>query len=168
LAAQRAAPYGGEHAARTVRLRKAESDYRMKFQLFVCGRTFDVDAFLAATGLHCDRVFRRGEKYGYRGDWTEESSGFNLYLGDESKLDLEQQVEVALRFLDENREALSRVSTWPGLESATLAFSPEVEVETSMVSTKVYRFPVSLVRSCAALRLELGFAVRLKWPEELQ
>jgi hypothetical protein len=137
------------------------------FQLFVCGRTFDVDAFLAATGLHCDRVFRRGEKYG-SGGWTRESSGFNLWLGDESKLSLEQQVEVALRFLDDNREALSRLKAWPGLESATLALSPEVEIHRSIVCTKLYGFPVSLVQSCAALGLELGLVVRLKWPEELE
>jgi hypothetical protein len=137
------------------------------FQLFVCGRTFDVDAFLAATGLHGDRVFRCGEKYG-SGGWTHERSGFNLWLGDESKLSLEQQVEVAVRFLDDNRQSLSRLKAWPGLESATLALSPEVELNRSIVCTKLYAFPVSLVQACAALGLELGLAVRLKWPEELE
>jgi hypothetical protein len=84
------------------------------FQLFVCGRTFDVDAFLAATSLHCDRVFRCGEKYG-SGGWSRERSGFNLCLGDKSKLSLEQQAEVAARFLDDNRKVLARLKAWPGL-----------------------------------------------------
>jgi hypothetical protein len=134
------------------------------FQLFASGRAFDVDGFLAATGLHCDRVFRNGEKYG-SGGWIREVSGFNRWLGDDTDLSLDQQFEVAARFLEENHEVLSRLRTWPGLESVTLVLSPEVELDASIICTKVYGFPLSLIKTCATLGLELGLTVRLKRPE---
>ena len=132
----------------------------MNFQLIASGLTFDVDGFLAATGLRCDRVFRRGEKYN--------SSGFSRVIGKAGKLSFEQQVEVAIRFVDENREVLIRLREWPGLGTAEILFSPEVELRRNTVCTTSYTLPVSLVQSCAALGLELGVAVRLKWPEELE
>jgi hypothetical protein len=139
----------------------------MRPQFFASGVTFDVDGFLAATGLHCDRVFRCGEKYG-SGGWPRDHSGFNRWLADESELSLEQQFEVAARFLNENREALSRLRAWPGLDTAMLALIPDLEVTRSVICTKLYAFPASLVHSCAELRLELGLAVRLKWSEECE
>jgi hypothetical protein len=84
------------------------------------------------------------------------------------EFNLEQQFEVAARFLDENRAALSQLSTWPGVESATLALCPEVELDRSTICTKLYAFPVSLVQSCAGFGLQLGLALRLTWADELE
>jgi hypothetical protein len=84
------------------------------------------------------------------------------------EFNLEQQFEVAARFLDENRAALSRLTTWPGVGSATLALCPEVELDRSTICTKLYAFPVSLVQCCAGLGLQLGLALRLTWAEELK
>ena len=132
----------------------------MNFQFIASGPNFDVDGFLAATGLRCDSIFRRGEKY--------KSTGFRRVIGEAGELTFEQQVEVAVRFVGENREVLSRLRQWPGLRTAEILFSPEVALKVNVVCTRSYTMPVSLVRSCAALGLELGVAVRLKWPEELE
>jgi hypothetical protein len=140
----------------------------LNFQLIASGPTFDVDGFLAATGLSCDRVFRRGETVGAGGNTTYKSSGFSRVLGKAAELSFEQQVEVAGRFVDEHRELLSRLSAWPGLERAKILLSPEARLTHNTVCTKSYTIPVSLVQSCAALGLELGIAVRLRWPEELE
>lgn len=132
----------------------------LNFQFIASGPSFDVDGFLAVTGLRCDSIFRRGEQY----KWT----GFRLVIGKAEELTFEQQVEAAIRFVDENREVLSRLRQWPGLREAVIIFSPEVALKGGVVCTRRYTMPVTLVQSCAALGLELGVAVRLKWPEELE
>jgi hypothetical protein len=89
-------------------------------------------------------------------------------IGEAGELTFEQQVKAAICFVDENREALSRLRQWPGLRAAEILFSPEVALRGNVVCTRSYTIPASLVQSCAALGLELGVAVRLKWPEELE
>jgi hypothetical protein len=130
----------------------------LSFQLNASGRAFDVDAFLAATSLCCNRVFRRGQG-------SYKSSGFSLVLGNSEQLTFDQQVDVALHFLDENRELLTRLKAWPGVDHAEILLTPELKLKPSVICTKSYTFPVALVQACAALGLELGTAVRLKWPE---
>src|SRR5262249_43437558 len=132
----------------------------LNFQFIASGPDFDVDGFLAATGLRCDSIFRRGEKY--------KSTGLRLVIGKAEELVFEEQLEAAIRFVDQNREVLSELRQWPGLRGAEIIFSPEVALTGNTVCTRSYMMPASLVQSCAALGLELGVAVRLKWPEELE
>ncbi|HEX3315329.1 MAG TPA: hypothetical protein VHR72_10585, partial [Gemmataceae bacterium] len=129
----------------------------MDFQFIASGSAFDVDGFLAATGLHCDSIFRRGDKY--------KQTGFRRVLGKAGDLSFEQQIDAASRFVDENQVVLSRLREWAGLRHAEILFSPEIVPRVDMTSTRSYTMPAAFVQTCAALGLELGVAVRLKFPD---
>jgi hypothetical protein len=126
-------------------------------QFIASGSAFDVDGFLAATGLHCDSIFRRGDQY--------KRTGFRRVLGKAGELSFEQQIEAASRFLDENQDVLSRLREWAGLRHVEILFSPEIVPRVDMPSTRSYTMPAAFVQTCAALGLELGVAVRLKFPD---
>jgi hypothetical protein len=118
------------------------------------------------TGFKFDWVFRRGERHGQR---TLDRSGFHLHLGDASKLTLDQQMDIAVQFLESNRDAIVRLRQWPGLEEAMVMLSPEHPMRHDVVGSPIIDIPLELMRICTDLRMEIAVGIRYKWmgrPEE--
>jgi hypothetical protein len=150
------ASWGGPQQSRSF----AGKGQRMKFQVFGCGRLFDVDACGVGTGFKFDWMFRRGERHGQR---TLDRSGFHLHLGDATKLTLDQQVGIATQFLTSNREAIVRLRQWPGLEEAKVMLSPEHPMRHDVVGSPIIDIPLALMRICTDMQLEIALGIRYKW-----
>lgn len=134
---------------------------RLEFQLIASGNFFDVDGFLATTTLGYQRVFRR------RDNNVQFSSGFTRVIGNAAELTFDQQVHLAVRFIEEHKSELKRLMTWPGVTKVEVILSPALELARNIVCTQCYSVPPSLVQACASLGLSVGIAVRVKWPNEI-
>jgi hypothetical protein len=136
------------------------NEKKMKFQVFGCGRLFDVDACGVGTGFKFDWIFRRGERHGQR---NLDRSGFHLHLGDATKLSLDQQIGIAAQFLTSNREAIVRLRQWPGLEDIKVMLSPEHPMRPDVVGSPIVDIPLELMRICTDLGLGIALGIRYKW-----
>jgi hypothetical protein len=83
-----------------------------RFHIFALGETFDVDAFLATSKLHPDYVWRR------KGNGP--TNGLEFLLGDGQTIPLRRQEEIAIAFLEANRDELQALAQFPGLEALNL------------------------------------------------
>jgi hypothetical protein len=83
-----------------------------RFHIFALGEQFDVDAFLAASPLIPDFVWRQ------QGNGP--TNGFDILLGDGKATMLTQQEEMAAAYLAANRDALRELATFPGVEALNL------------------------------------------------
>jgi hypothetical protein len=97
----------------------------MSCVLRAIGAAFDVDAFLADSGLQAETVFHRGAaKLPGSPDGAKWSaSGFNVAVSDDGGLDdLPLQVRDASRFLNQHEDELRRLGGFPGVEEVCLDF----------------------------------------------
>ena len=118
------------------------------------GKNFDVDAFLAHCTLPVCAVKRLGapvhpasEPDGRR--YTE--SGVHVLAGEGDFSDLPLQVEQAIAFLRKNESELRRLSTFSGVEIATLDFG----IERRDVIFQFDRLPAELLQLAGSLGLDI-------------
>jgi hypothetical protein len=118
------------------------------------GKNFDVDAFLAHCTLPVCAVKHLGtpvhpasEPDGRR--YTE--SGVHVLAGDGDFSDFPLQVEQAIAFLRSNESELRRLSTFPGVEIATLDFG----IEHRDVIFQFDRLSAELLQLAGALGLDI-------------
>lgn len=118
------------------------------------GKNFDVDAFLAHCTLPVCAVKRLGapvhpasEPDGRR--YTE--SGVHVLAGERDFSDLPLQVEQAIAFLRKNESELRRLSTFSGVEIATLDFG----IERRDVIFQFDRLPAELLQLAGSLGLDI-------------
>ena len=104
-----------------------------EFRIFAHGETFDVDAFLAATTLHPDRIWHRGDE---RHDWLDSrysSSGVEFMLGDGRVVPLSEQERMAIAYLEAHRDELRRLGEFPGADTFILGLQYVSEFDESLV-----------------------------------
>lgn len=125
----------------------------MSCVLRAIGTTFDVDAFLADSGLRPQALFHRGEARlpGVPGAPTWSASGFNVGVSEEGFLDLAPQVRDAGRFLNEHEDELRRLGAFPGVEEVCLDFG--IARKDAAMQSDV--FPADLLWQAGALDIDL-------------
>jgi hypothetical protein len=77
-------------------------------------RSFDVDAFLAGSSLHADRIWHQGDVI--RKDVAEDS-GFSVMVSSSADDLLGEQMEGAIEFLTAHREDFRQLAKDPTIEA---------------------------------------------------
>jgi hypothetical protein len=133
--------------------------------LRVSGRSFDPDSYLAACGLRAYKVFHAGEP-----EWKSrpegkrhDASGFRVDVSRES--DLAAQVRDAVKFLDEFRDVLSKLTSISGVEDMRLDFPVDLRIDRQKIMAQFDYFPPELISKAGALGL--GIEVSL-YPPDLE
>ncbi len=91
------------------------------FAIFAHGHAFDVDAYLQATKLDFDYVWRRGEPKLYSCLGTPNTtSGVEKVLGPGERITMHEQERIAIDFIVANRDELRKLGTWPGVDVFTI------------------------------------------------
>jgi hypothetical protein len=125
-----------------------------QFTLFAHGETFDVDAFLKATSLTFDKVWRRGEPKVPGGPSLHGTSGVEKVLGDGTAILLSEQESIACEFVKANRDGLRTLASWPGADYRILGLQRHVELKRG-VGGFVMGPPFDLM----AIALDVGFRI---------
>jgi hypothetical protein len=100
------------------------------FTLFAHGQSFDVDAFLNATTLRFDEVWRRGDQPRYSCiESPYKTSGVEVVLGDGRTIPFLEQDGVAIEYLEAHRNELRAVAKFPGVETFILGLQYHVRLE---------------------------------------
>jgi hypothetical protein len=107
-----------------------------EFRLFAHGETFDVDAFLAATKLRPDHVWRRGDQRRYYTciDSPHPTSGVEFVLGDGMTVPFLEQEGIAIEYLKAHREELRALAQFPGAETFILGLQYHTGLEDGVVA----------------------------------
>ncbi len=135
--------------------------------LRVTGKRFDVDQHLAASGLSPCNVFRTGEfrstsrPQGKR----HEVSGFTVEVSRGSWSCVDGQVNDAIAFLKQHKDALAVLRSAPGVEDMRLDFSVDLRIDRESVLVQFDYFPPALVSRAGALGLGLEISV---YPVDLE
>jgi hypothetical protein len=126
----------------------------MSCVLRAIGAAFDVDAFLADSGLRAETVFHRGTPKlpGSPDGATWSASGLNVSVSDHGGLDdLALQVRDASRFLNQHEDELRRLGGFPGVEEVCLDFG----IRRRDVAMQTDVFPADLLWQAGALDIDL-------------
>ena len=128
-------------------------DTANQFILFAHGEDFDADAFLKATSLTFEKVWRRGEAKHPGWDVLHETSGVEKVLGDGRLIHLPEQERIACEFLRANRDSLRDLASWPGAKHRVLGLQRHVELNPGIGG-----FCMGPPSSLMAAALDVGFS----------
>ena len=124
-----------------------------EFRFFALGEDFNVDAFAAKCSLEPSYIWRKGEVKRYSCVGTPyPSSGIEFRLGNEAKIAFPAQQALAIAFIQKHREALSRLSAFPGVTHCTLGLQYDAKFESNVVG-----FSMSASKELMSLLVEVGF-----------
>lgn len=144
-------------------LLSSPGDHLALFKVIVHGAAFDVDTYLASTGLLVDHVFHPADQpRGRPADtyWH----GFQVRLGPLS-LDADKQAAVAARYLVEHHAALAGLAAFKTSTKVVL-LSPELPC-TPCIATRAFSLPAALIVPAAELGFEVRFTFRLRSAENV-
>ena len=124
----------------------------MPCNFWASGEAFDVDAFLEATSLSPDRIFRRGETRRTVGsNDVNQESGFTIVVSEGGFDDFDQQTVDAIASLKTNRMMLAQLATAPIAVSMVLDFG----VRWPDTCTHTDRIPAELVHEAGNARVAI-------------
>jgi hypothetical protein len=125
-----------DDASRRLRgaLDRSRIPLRGHFELFALGEDFDVDAYLRATPLSFDSVWRRQE-----GGLP--TSGVGMLLGNGAEIPLMDQQRLAIQFLASNRDALRELARFHGITSFTLGLQYNIKLTAGLLGFCMSRRP---------------------------
>ena len=135
--------------------------------LRVSGKQFDADRYLALSGLEAIKVFRRGEpRFASNPEGKlNDLSGFNVEVSDASWEGVSEQVEDAVAFLKENRDAIRMLRSAPGVEDMSLDFPVDLRIDRVNIVSQLDYFPPELISLAGALGLGIEISV---YPRDLE
>ncbi len=120
------------------------------------GSAFDVDVFLKSSPFRPTVVYRKGQRRKPASRGPHIASGFNLVICPEED-SLEKQIKSALAFLRGNREELTRLTRFGGVETVVLDFScPQGEI-----AIRSARFPSELLVAAGAAGIDIHISFYL-------
>jgi hypothetical protein len=129
----------------------------MACSLSARGKSFDVDAFLAASSLEPSGIWRKGESIG-TGTGTSakrhEYSGFSVRVSASGRADFDGQLRDVRRFLRRQQAELKRLRQARGVKDLWLDFG----VMWSDVAVHVDAFPADLVEAAGRVPLILSIS----------
>ena len=101
-----------------------------QFCIFAHGCTFDVDAFLGTTTLRPDYVWRRGDQRRYACvESRHPTSGVEFVLGDGRRVSPLEQEQIAISYIQANRDQLSALGQFAGVEAFILGIQYICELD---------------------------------------
>jgi hypothetical protein len=130
---------------------KSLRDY---FALFVHGDGFDVDDYLSSASLVFDEIWRKGEQRPVCVDSGYETSGVRKYLGDATRLSIEEQDRIAVDFVEANRQQLRHLFAYPGAKYRLLGLQHPFKVDDGTLG-----FAIGPSARLMSLALDLGFEI---------
>lgn len=104
------------------------------FTLFAHGDGFDVDAYLEATSLSFDEIWRRGDLRGCA-EFIQDrrpTSGVEKQLGCGWELPIHEQDQIACDFLEAHERALKHLAQFPGVDTFILGLHYRIELTTDI------------------------------------
>jgi hypothetical protein len=101
----------------------------MSCVLRVAGETFNVDEFLAGSRIEPCKIWHKGDAKSRSGKESP-SAGFNADVSVADFDEFPAQVQDAIRFLRDNHDDLSRLSTAAGVSDIDLDFGIAIRPET--------------------------------------
>lgn len=117
------------------------------------GKTLDIDAIKSRISLTPNNFFRKGDAKSRNREW--ETSGLTFVVSDAPGNDLSQQISDAVEFLSRNKEDLTKLRDFMGLEDLRLEFSVDKK--------KGFRqdtfFPAGLVKSAGDLAIGIELLI---------
>jgi hypothetical protein len=116
----------------------------------------DIEAVVAGFPLKPLAVFRKGALPRPMAKRVSTSNGFNVEVSNHDGMHLAEQVADAEGFLERNRDALSLLSTTPGITSLSLDFGTDFDDEDV---ARTHRLPWSVLQLCAALEISIDISV---------
>jgi hypothetical protein len=124
----------------------------MSCVLQATGKTFDVDEFLKNSSLDALTAFHRGAAQSPTSSTRRsDSSGIKVSVSTRESSDLRGQVKDAVGFLIDNKQELSRLRDFPGVERIDLDF----QVEDREMVFQSDAFPPGLLSLLGELRIGL-------------
>jgi hypothetical protein len=135
--------------------------------LCVTGTQFDVDLYVARSGLTALKVFRAGEpRSALRPEGKRvEVSGFTVNVSRHPFDDLPGQVTDAIAFLNEHGKALATLRSAPGVEDMRLDFPVDLRIDRRKIMAQFDSFPPDLVSLAGAIGLGLELSI---YPPDLE
>ena len=100
----------------------------MSCVLRVSGKALDVDALLSSVPLRADRFWRTGEPRGKIAKKPHADSGANFLASDADLDAFAKQVIEVTAFLESNLGSVRKLTSFPGVEHATLDFGVALNV----------------------------------------
>lgn len=134
--------------------------------LRAAGADFDVDKFVGVSTLSSCEVYRKGEPKGRRGK-LHEKSGLNIIVSEADGDDLQQQIEDAVKFLEENMaevEFLFRFAEDVSLDFGVWQRASSVITATSRLHCYVSLAAWGWVLSCQYMSEKIVELFRRKTP----
>lgn len=122
------------------------------------GVDFDVDAFLAGVPFKVHSCWRKGERRFPQSKVNldvNETSGVRVVASGSDQSEFPNQLDDVKSFLDVNLAAVQRLSSFPGVEWATLDFGVEIRPP----GWASFSFPVDLLRLAGAVGVALSLSV---------
>jgi hypothetical protein len=105
-----------------------------EFRIFAHGTNFDVDAFLAATSLRPNYLWRRGDQRRYACiESKHPTSGVEFVLGDGRLLSSLEQEQIAIAYLQTYPDELRALALFPGVETFILGIQYICELEEGII-----------------------------------
>jgi len=107
---------------------------RNEFRIFAHGEAFDVDAFLATTTLRPDYLWRRGDQRRYACvESKHPTSGVEFFLGDGRTVPFVDQEQIAITYIQANRDELQALARYPGVQTFILGLQYICELDESLI-----------------------------------
>lgn len=130
--------------------------------LRISGKDFDVDRFIQETGLEYLHVFHNGEPILQTKPDGKlfRSNGLTSNVSDADMDDLEKQLIDALKFLESNRDNLSKMSLYSEIEYAMVDFGVSLNLDKVNIR-KNYELPKELLKIAGELGLSANITVYL-------
>jgi hypothetical protein len=135
--------------------------------LRVSGTEFDADKYSALSALKVCGIFHRGEpRFSSKPDGKiRDFSGFNVSVSDASWERINEQVNDAIAFLKENKEALMMLRAAPGVEDMDLDFAVDLRIDRINIVAQCDYFPPDLVSLAGAIGLGIEISI---YPQDLE
>lgn len=132
----------------------------MSCNLHLSGARFDVDAFLAQSGLQPYQKGKAGDPvWAHKPDGKRLKDSYCSFEASRADFDaFEEQVADVIRFLEENKDQLSLVTNTPEIEEALLDFGIELRIG-EHVAVQFDRLPARLLKLAGELGIDIGLSL---------
>jgi len=126
--------------------------------LRIAGENFDIDAFILKSKITPYKIFYKGHpKYETKPDGKKiENNGCAIEVSTSDFIDFDQQVKDALKYLEENKEKLQVINSFPGIQFVVLDFGVKHDINRF---TQTHYLPNELLKIIAKLGISVEISM---------
>ena|SRR5438876_557055 len=121
------------------------------------GAKFKVDSFLNRSNFKPCIVYHKGEYRFPTSKRKETTSGMNIIVSNASGNNIKRQIKDAISFIRRNKDELSRLKKYHGVESLYLDFGINIKVGHEDSFIQIIRLPEELIHSAGNIGIEIEF-----------